>query len=459
MRVLLVSPNRDVVGGPVAPLGIAILASALEENHQLKIIDLAYSKSWEKTVIEVLALFQPEIILISIRNIDNSDFLNYQNYLPYYVELVRLLRSYSTAKIILGGAGFSIAPKEIMYMIKSDYGIIGSGDTSLPKLITAIELKKSIMEVNNVLYWDSEKLLGTSIEDIYSNTFVRPNRKTIERSFLEYGDLGNIEVTRGCVYKCIYCSIPKMTKKFYVRQIEDVIDELREMKEQGFKKIFFVDNILNFSKSFFEELCKKILINNLDCIEYSCQINPQNMDKELAFLARRAGFTYFQVSALSCDDKVLDKNKKPFSYSDLENLANWCLEIEIKLDLFFVFGLIGETKDTIEKTITCMNLWKRKGISYGYAFGCRVFKNTELYKLLPKNVRTDDLTEPMFYISKYVENNMKNIDDSIIGLKRYVNKSLYEILVRYLKTPVARNKYLEKLTYMKNENWGKDNNV
>ena len=59
--------------------------------------------------------------------------------MPLLNQCVKLARKYSSAKIILGGPGYSLFPDKILDMLNADYGISGEADESLPLLVDRLE--------------------------------------------------------------------------------------------------------------------------------------------------------------------------------------------------------------------------------------------------------------------------------------------------------------------------------
>ncbi len=71
----------------------------------------------------------PEIIGISIRNIDNVNLLNEKRYSEVVGSIVRRIRQETDVSVVLGGSGFSIMPEVILREAGADYGIVGEGES------------------------------------------------------------------------------------------------------------------------------------------------------------------------------------------------------------------------------------------------------------------------------------------------------------------------------------------
>src|SRR3990172_12638513 len=126
MKVLLVSANRVRTPYYVYPLGLDYVASAISGRHQVKITDIN-SREKARSIIDTIRDFAPDVIGISIRNIDNVDAHDVKSFITFYRELILAVREITGAVIVVGGSGFTIFPERMMQALEPDYGIIGAG--------------------------------------------------------------------------------------------------------------------------------------------------------------------------------------------------------------------------------------------------------------------------------------------------------------------------------------------
>ena len=93
MRLLFISTNRLRRIMPAMPLGLAsIIAQIDDSKHQIQVLDLMFSDQPGADTQSVLCDFDPGLIAISIRNLDNQAYLNTEYYLPEAKELIDLCR-------------------------------------------------------------------------------------------------------------------------------------------------------------------------------------------------------------------------------------------------------------------------------------------------------------------------------------------------------------------------------
>ena len=83
LKVLLISPNTLIKPYPVYPLGLDYVANAIAADHQVKIVDLN-SLGDNDSLGKVIDLYSPDVIGISLRNIDNTDTINAEGFMNDY---------------------------------------------------------------------------------------------------------------------------------------------------------------------------------------------------------------------------------------------------------------------------------------------------------------------------------------------------------------------------------------
>ncbi len=148
MRVLLISANTEQINMPVLPLGLAYIAAALDEHgHRVKMLNLMLKTNTQKALHETIDKFKPEIIGISVRNIDDQNMENPKFLLETVMDVVANCRKYSDATIVLGGAGYSIFPQATLDFLKADIGIQGEGESAFITLLKKLQQKKDLSKI------------------------------------------------------------------------------------------------------------------------------------------------------------------------------------------------------------------------------------------------------------------------------------------------------------------------
>ncbi len=340
MRVLLVSPNREHLPDPVFPLGLSYIASAVRQHgHQVRIIDLCFSEDMESDIHKAISDFQPDVIGMSLRNVDDVCFPKQHSYLEEYRSTISSLRRHSSAPIVLGGSGFTIMPEAFMQELGADFGIVGEGEKAFPELLDKlIETKKPIISSRGRIK-DLDRII--------------PDRELFDfSSYDRLGGMLNIQTKRGCPFKCIYCTYPQVEgRTVRMRSPQSVADEIEHIiTTTGAKHLFIVDSIFNYPVSHAKAVCGEIIRRNIN-IKWSCYANPAHMTEDLADVMVKAGCTAVEFGTDSLVDEMLRNMGKSFTFSKVRKASAICKKSGLKFCHFIFAGSPGDTDETIDLTL------------------------------------------------------------------------------------------------------------
>ncbi|HSO19495.1 MAG TPA: cobalamin-dependent protein, partial [Desulfosarcina sp.] len=205
MKILLVSANTLKVPYPVYPIGLDHVAASLDARHRVRIADLNVTGGVE-ALVEAIGRFAPDLVGISLRNIDNTDTTDPAGYIGGYRSVVEAVRRTTGAPVVLGGSGFTLFPRQIMRALSADYGIVGEGER-LNLLIDALEAGSDPTGLPGIVLdaaapvelpppWQGERR-------------ARPEGPPGHLAwYLAHGAMLNLQTKRGCPFRCIYCTYP-----------------------------------------------------------------------------------------------------------------------------------------------------------------------------------------------------------------------------------------------------------
>lgn len=387
MRVLLVSPNREHLPDPVFPLGLSYIASALKHHgHTVRVRDLCFSEDTDNDIRETINAFRPEVIGMSLRNIDDVAFPKQHSYLQEYKITIDSLRKYSQAPIVIGGSGFTIMPEAFMQVLGADFGIVGEGEKAFPELLGRLG--------------DGGEKIVRSPERLKDLDRVIPDRDLFDsNAYYRLGGMLNIQTKRGCPFECIYCTYPRVEGRVVrMRNPEAVTDEIEEViGETGSHHFFFVDSIFNYPISQAKAICEEIIRRNLN-IQWSCYANPAHMTGDLAYAMVKAGCTGVEFGTDSLVDELLGNLGKSFTYSNIKEASALCRKSGLKFCHFIFAGSPGETDETMR-----LNLERLEELQPDAAVimaGIRIFPDTALADRAEKELGISGAgLAPVFYHS------------------------------------------------------------
>jgi hypothetical protein len=140
VRVLLISPNTERINMPTLPLGLSLVAAAVQRaGHEMQFLNLLTAADPIAAVRHAIGQFSPRVIGISIRNIDDQNMENPRLLIEPVREVVAACRAATEATIVLGGAGFSIFPDAALAYLGADLGICGEGEVAFLSLLARLQ--------------------------------------------------------------------------------------------------------------------------------------------------------------------------------------------------------------------------------------------------------------------------------------------------------------------------------
>jgi radical SAM superfamily enzyme YgiQ (UPF0313 family) len=307
MRVLLISANVEKLPDPVAPLGLACLSSALKyQGHDVHCLDLCFEENIESAMEKSLSNFAPEVIGLSLRNVDNVSYPHTVSYLPFYRGLVERSRQLCQAPIFLGGSGFTLMPEAILRYLDADGGAIGEGEEAFPRALMAIAGDSTLPIHGLIRRGSGHPPRPAWIEDL--DSLPPPDWSGLDlKQYFSRGGMGNLQTKRGCPFRCIYCTYPLIEgQKIRLRSPGKVAQDAEVLIRLGVANAFIVDNIFNCPESHAQEVCRTFIRKGIP-LQWSCYAHPAHFSPALAANMRDAGCTGVEFGTDSGSPAVLAK--------------------------------------------------------------------------------------------------------------------------------------------------------
>jgi radical SAM superfamily enzyme YgiQ (UPF0313 family) len=401
MRILLISVNREKMPYPVFPLGLAYIASVLRgDGHQLRILDLCFCEDVEQEMKAEISRWGPDLIGLSLRNLDNLTYPTSLSYLPELEEVVMLCRRYSKARIVIGGSGFSLAPLEILRSLEIDFGVVGEGENPILSVVRCLERETPVEGIPGVIVGGDLPEGVPTIDRVEAIGFPQRNLLDNER-YLRHGGMGNIQTKRGCPFRCIYCTYPLLEgSSVRMRSSEEILRELRVLKEgHGVDYVYFVDDIFNFPQDHALRLCRSMAGERLG-VKWTAFVNPGYVDEELIVAMKEAGCMGIEFGTDSGSPEMLSRLGKSFSAEDVSRASEICKRVEIPFAHYLLLGGPGEGETTLEETTALMDHLEPTAVIV--MIGIRIYSGTPLENISRSEGIIGphtDLMYPHFYVS------------------------------------------------------------
>jgi len=180
---------------------------------------------------------------------------------------------------------------------------------------------------------------------------------------------------------CTFCAFGK--SKYRVRSVENVINEIKYLKEKfRIKSFLFFDDTISLLSGRTEKLAQAMIDEKLDDLEWVCCTRANLVNFEMMKLMKKAGMKEIAIGIETGSEEILKSIKKGVSLDDIRKVAKWCHELGILFYGLVIIGLPGETKETVEESVKFI-----KEIDPFYTQFCfsTPFPNTEMYEYYEKN--------------------------------------------------------------------------
>jgi len=389
---------------PTLPLGLACVATATRKSgHDVAMVDLMTEEDTRSVLRRAIEGFRPDMIGISVRNIDDQNMENPRFLLDPVKEVVAGCRSLSKATIVLGGAGYSIFPDSALSFLGADMGIQGEGEMVFPGLIERMERGASLSGLAG-LYLPGQGLRG-------KRTFAK-NLDTLPFPDTELWPLPSpkenlwmpVQTRRGCPLSCSYCSTGTIEGRVIRKHSpEAIVQWISGRRKAGVHQFYFVDNTFNLPPSHAKEICRKLIDHGLN-IRWWSILYPKHVDKELVGLMARAGCEQVSMGFESGSERILKNMNKRFAPKEVRQISELLSEHGIRRMGFLLFGSPGETRESVEESLVFADSLKLDTLKI--TVGVRIYPHTSLArKAIDDGVISprDDLLFPRFYLAKGLE--------------------------------------------------------
>ena len=301
----------------------------------------------------------------------------------------KLKEIFPDIKIILGGCGVALMGKNRLSLSVAsnqcydlneyyfiDYIINGDGEETLIELFDSnfknLEKIKGLIWKKNNLWQVNEKRDFTNLNDApspdYSDFLENPYYKKF------YDIAIPLTFSRGCNFRCTFCSVPTFVPIYRHRPIEKCLDEIGhwiDLHKEKFEEVDWYrvgmlahDSIMNGNPKWFEDLCNGIIDRGYgDKITWGGNLRLMKplADIDTLRLYSRAGIEYMVTGMESASESVLKHMKKNKNMKIVRKIFENIRQInkeagdkendKIRVQLQLIIGYLNETEEDFQMTL------------------------------------------------------------------------------------------------------------
>lgn len=361
-KVLLLSPlYLDTYGdfknaaGRYFPLGLGYIASYLIKygGHEVQIYEPEAQGLTIRSIAKIIETSNPDIVGITC---STANFTR-------AIELSKLCRSNSKAKVILGGVHVSAIPEFVMSENSDwiDCVVVSEGEVTMLELVEAYMRNSGLESIKGIVYKKQDKIFRNEsrpyIEDL--DTIPFPARQLIpQRLFFpnmhnaRYRNCSTILTSRGCPFNCSFCAARIVSGTQYrMHSAEYVLEEMQMLKKDyKVKQLLITDDTFTINHPRLEKICKGMISKRLN-LKWFCFAQVSTVNREMLRLMKKAGCYSIGFGLESSNEEILKRMGKPISAAVAKKTVKIANQLGFKTQTFYIVGSPGETRAQMLDTI------------------------------------------------------------------------------------------------------------
>lgn len=339
------------------PLGTLYVAASLKQaGHEVRFYNGAFLT--HEAILQSIAEYQPQLVGIYATTFG----------WPKAQITAKEIRAVARDCFICVGGPFPIAWQERCLSENIDYidGVItGEGEVTLLEICNRLSAGDSLQGVDGLVFQRHGEVTSNApralIEDLDVLPF--PARELLGDSArylpppatYQRQPVAVMITSRGCDRRCIFCSqIDKHRKSgrrgIRFRSVDNVIAEIRQCLQQGYREIKFIDDTLAADYDRLMRLTREIKRQKLDFTWFASACVNQ-VDKPLLRAMKDAGCWAILMGAESGVQKNLNTLRKAITLDQIRSAVKAAKDVGLVVSTPFLFGIPGETYEEALQTI------------------------------------------------------------------------------------------------------------
>ncbi len=428
-KVALINPAQSTKYAQ-PPMGLALIAAVLERA------------GYQVTILEANVLkLQPEDVVPMVTDADVVGLTAMTPTIGAAISIARHLKQANPdLTIILGGAHATLLPEETLAAAPEiDIVVRGEGEQTIIELLHGLEHKQPLDDIPGITYREDGTVISTAARsttiDLDSLPFLAYHLLPRQRykPHPPHGralPFATIITSRGCPYRCSYCSKPIFGDKFRGQSPERVVEEVAYYKENfSIKELAFYDDVFTLNKKRAYAIADEIIRRRLK-IHWTCEARVNLVDKELLRHIKHAGCYSIAYGIESGSQEILNTLDKDISLEQVEEAVRLSREVDLQTIGYFMIGSPGESPETIRRTI---QFAKKLKLDFTQFAITTPFPGTKLYNLYLDGRKDDNIPWESFVyagsdrdIAPVFESSLLNRD----GIQYWTRRAYREFYLR-----------------------------
>jgi len=330
------------------PLGIGYIASYLKKH--LNFNNIVIERYSDK-----LLSHKPDLIGMT------SNTMNFNK----AIEIATRVKKEFNAITIVGGPHISLLPKSLPECI--DIGVMGEGELTAKELFEyflsepeaiakkAINTEK-LEKIKGIVFHKNGQKIVTEERELIENldTLPYPDRDLLKGKWInDIGEYAGINSSRGCPYRCSFCSTCIFWRKYRGFSADYFVREVRYLhRNYGTKRITILDDLFLVEKDRLRKIVGRLKEEGLTKkVEFECTGRIDLLTDETCKLMKEMNIKSVQLGIESYNEKVLKEyNKSNINKKTINEALSFCKKYGLKVYALFIIGAPQETQKDILET-------------------------------------------------------------------------------------------------------------
>ncbi len=348
-RVLLIYPFfrrlPDLSVFRFPPLGVSYLAAALREaGHEVSLLDCTFRKR-SSALREALAVKAQVVGIYCMVSMRQDCFW-----------LARQLRG-ACRLLVAGGPLPTCDPAPFLRFF--DVVVRGEGEQTLLDLLQALKEGAELAGVPGIairrdgaVTVTQDRALRQDLDGVaFPARDLLPNESYIRQGRRRQGySITTVLSSRGCPYRCEFCSNVVFGSSYRERSPQNVVDEIQAALRLGYDRISFADDVFTMRRARVKQVCEEIRRRGLK-FHWECLGRVDSLDEPTARLMKAAGCSRVFFGIESGNDRILKLMNKGITTGQAAGAVEAAHRAGLEVGAFFILGYPGETDRTVLETL------------------------------------------------------------------------------------------------------------
>lgn len=309
--------------------------------------------------------------------------------------------SHPSTPIILMGPGPTYYVRKCL-VDRNVYVVRGEPELTAVELITALKDGSSLTTIQGLSYLNANGEVVNNPtrplnNDLDSLPF--PARDLIagqpyHNPKLKIGPYTTMFTSRNCPFHCIYCVPSSLTFAREIesrrttghkptigfRSVESIEREVKELHDQGFRAIGFMDDNFIWNEERTAQICR--IMKKYDMV-WGCEARADAITEPIAKMLGESNCRYIDLGVESFNDDILKFIKKGITVSDIYRAIHLLAKYKVPVKLNILIGSSPlETRATVKDTLAKVKKLPVDQVMFNIV---SPFPGTEYYEMCKEN--------------------------------------------------------------------------